>query len=78
MRKKDLIHLHGVLREVVSYCEREHDMAVDLCAYESLGTTATAIHLSKDEHRIAVFTLIDAIITALPDEEHSVTSPPID
>jgi len=64
MRKQELIHLHGLLGAVARHCE-ETGAAADLDEYESLGVQPTSLHLSKHDHREAVFALTDGITDAV-------------
>lgn len=68
MRKQALIHYHGLVDEIAKYCA-EDGMTIDLEAYQSVGTRPTSIHHAKDDHRTAVFALLDGITEAMADEE---------
>lgn len=68
MRKQELIHLHGLLVEVATFCMDEDDIAIELDEYQSLGTHPTSIHLSKTDHKHAVFALINGITAAVQEE----------
>lgn len=72
MRKKELIHLHGLLVEVQKYCTQE----ADLSEYESLGIGASSIYGRKDEHQEAVFALVKAITDDLRHERTAGAPPP--
>lgn len=72
MRKQELIHLHGLLLEVQKHCTPEADLSV----YESLGIGPTSIYRHKNEHRKAVFALMEAIMDDLYHEQTPVVSPP--
>lgn len=61
MKKQELIHLHGVLDEVAEFCGDDPAVTPDLEEYESLGARPTSIHLSKGDHRDAVFALTEAL-----------------
>lgn len=67
MRKRDLIHLHGVFDEIVSYCGEKGE-AFDLEEYEDLETRPHSIHHSKTEHKAAVFALCEATSDTLNPE----------
>jgi len=75
MRKQELVHLHGLLAEVRRYCEREDGRSIDRSEYESLGTDETSIHRGKDQHRLAVSSLAEAITEALDEDQVVLTSP---
>lgn len=68
MKKQELIHLHGLLAEVSQYCEQD-EVPVDLSEYRDIGTRPTSIHLSKSDHKEAVFALTHGITAGLPVEE---------
>lgn len=68
MKKQELIHLHGLLAEVSSYCEATTDDSVNLDNYHSLGVRPTSIHQSKTNHKAAVFALADGITSNLTEE----------
>lgn len=75
MKKQELVHLHGLLTEVLRYCtQEEEDRAIDLSEYGSLDITPTTIYCSKDEHQRAVFVLSDAITEELDDEQTAAAS----
>jgi len=74
MKKQELIHLHGLLAEVATYCERERDLSIDLAEYESFETRPTSIHQSKGAHQEALIALTEATTAACRDEQAVVTS----
>ncbi len=61
MKKQELIHLHGLLAEVVKYCQMAGDIEPDLTDYEELGVRPTSIHRSKTMQTEAVFKLGEGI-----------------
>lgn len=69
MKKQELIHLHGVLAEVVDWVEEADGISVDTKEYEELETRATSIHRSKTAHKDAAFALTEAITAELQVEE---------
>lgn len=66
MKKQELIHLHGLLAEVSSYCAQ--DNTLDLEDYRRLGVRPTSIHQSKTDHKEAVFALAEGITSTFEDE----------
>lgn len=68
MKKQELIHLHGLLAEVSSFCDSTTEDPIDLDEYRTLGIRPTSIHQSKTDHKAAVFALADGITTNLADE----------
>lgn len=61
MRKQELIHLHGLFAEVTLYFEHREDATLSLQEYRSLNVNPRSLHHSKEEHKTAVFELVDAI-----------------
>lgn len=61
MKKQELIHLHGLLAEVSTYCQMSGHVTPDLSSYETLGVRPTSIHQSKTDHKEAVFALAEGI-----------------
>lgn len=74
MKKQELIHLHGLLAEVVDWCETTDGISVDVETYEQLDTRPASIHRSKTDHRDAVFTLTQAMAGELQAEEATTIS----
>lgn len=68
MKKQELIHLHGLLAEVSSFCESSTETTVDLEEYDSLGVRPASIHQSKTAHKDAVFALADGITANVSTE----------
>ena len=60
MKKQELIHLHGLLSEVHTQCEK-WEGKLNLTDYKSLGVEPTSIHKSKNHHKDAVFKLAKSI-----------------
>tara|TARA_B110000116_G_C16750889_1_gene543306 strand:- start:843 stop:1073 length:231 start_codon:yes stop_codon:yes gene_type:complete len=69
MKKQELIHLHGLLAEIPTYCEENYGMSFDLSAYSNLKIRPTSIHQSKTDHKNAVFSLAEGIRECLFTEE---------
>jgi len=72
MKKQELIHLHGVLEEVTEFCTNDPDVNPDLGEYESLEARPTSIHLSKGDHKEAVFPLTEALAEEVADTREDV------
>ncbi len=64
MKKQELIHLHGLLSELVNHVERR-GYDVELESYKEMGVTPTSIHKSKTDHKPAVFALVESIDESL-------------
>lgn len=73
MRKQELIHLHGLLKETATYLEEEYRDTVDIDydTYDSLDVRPTSIHRSKDDHKEALYTLSKAITDAITEQYDS-------
>lgn len=74
MRKKEYIHIHGLLAEVTEQMIKNEALPVELLsAYDELGTHPTSIHKSKQNHREAILALTSAIesyLTEAPTGSH--------
>lgn len=71
MRKQALIHYHGLVDEIATFCADE-GVALDLEAYRSIGTRPTSIHHAKDDHKAAVFALTESITEAVAEEQEAI------
>ena len=69
MKKQELIHLHGLLAEVPTYCQENYDISFDVSRYEQLKIRPTSIHQSKTDHKNAVFSLAEGICATLDPKE---------
>lgn len=69
MKKQELIHLHGLLAEVSAFCDTRGTIGGELEAYHALDVRPTSIHRSKTDHKIAVFELVEGIVTGLAMED---------
>lgn len=65
MRKQELVYLHGLLREVRDYYERQSGDAVSTPEYDSCDVAPTAIHRSKADQEEAVLTLLSELTAAM-------------
>jgi hypothetical protein len=61
MKKQELIHLHGLLAQVQNHYEQRTGNDVEHDEYETVGVRPTSIHMSKDDHKDAVFALAGGI-----------------
>jgi len=68
MKKQELIHLHGLLAQVQNHYEEETGNEVEHDEYTSVSVRPTSIHMSKDDHKDAVFALAAGITSELADE----------
>lgn len=57
MKKQELIHLHGLLRQVQEEYEEKTGDVIEHDEYDTLGVKSTSIHKSKTDHKNAVLTL---------------------
>lgn len=68
MRKNELLHVHGLLSELVDFCGEDGDLDIDLEAYHETETRPTSISHAKAEHEDAVFALADATVAAVRED----------
>lgn len=71
MRKQELIHLHALLVEVQRYCAQESDLS----EYKMLKIGPSSIFSRKDEHREAVFALLEGITDDVRNQRTAVARP---
>ena len=69
MKKQELIHLHGLLAQVQNHYEERTGNEVEHDEYERVGVRPTSIHMSKDDHKDAVFALAGGIVSEMGDEK---------
>lgn len=68
MKYQELLHLHALLAKIREYCETDLNMEVEPThfeAYEEQGTQAFHLNAQKPDHREAVITLGDSLITLI-------------
>jgi hypothetical protein len=65
MRKQELVYLHGLLREVREYYERETGEPVATPEYDACNVQPSAIHRSKAAQEEAVRTLLAELVEAM-------------
>jgi len=68
MKKQELIHLHGLLAQVQNHYEEKEGAEVEHDEYERINVRPTSIHMSKDDHKDAVFALADGLTSELVEE----------
>jgi len=72
MHKDELLELHEQMVMIMNYFESlEHVDGSLFEAYEGLGVTPDDVHMSKSEHKHAVFVLGNALATAMSEDEFS-------
>ncbi|MFB6084711.1 MAG: UPF0058 family protein [Halorientalis sp.] len=69
MKKQELIHLHGLLAQVQNHYEERTGSEVDHDEYERVNVQPTSIHMSKDDHKDAVFALAGGIVSEMCEEQ---------
>jgi hypothetical protein len=69
MKKQELIHLHGLLAQVQNHYEETTGNEVEHDEYERVNVRPTSIHMSKDDHKDAVFALAGGITSEMGDEK---------
>ncbi|WP_336002961.1 UPF0058 family protein [Halorientalis halophila] len=69
MKKQELIHLHGLLAQVQNHYEETTGNEVEHDEYERVNVRPTSIHMSKDDHKDAVFALAGGITSSFGEEE---------
>jgi len=73
MRKQELVYLHGLLREVREYYERETAEPVATPGYDACEVSPSAIHRSKAAQEEAVRTLLAELVETM-EGRHQVTA----
>jgi len=68
MKKQELIHLHGLLAQVQNHYEQRTGETVEHDEYAEISVRPTSIHMSKDDHKDAVFALAGGITSEMDDE----------
>ncbi|SDF77505.1 UPF0058 family protein [Halorientalis regularis] len=69
MKKQELIHLHGLLAQVQNHYEEKTGNEVEHDEYERVNVRPTSIHMSKDDHKDAVFALAGGITSEMGDDK---------
>ncbi|WP_299263547.1 UPF0058 family protein [Halorientalis sp.] len=69
MKKQELIHLHGLLAQVQNHYEEKTGNDVEHDEYERVSVQPTSIHMSKDDHKDAVFALAGGITSEMGEEK---------
>ncbi|ERH09584.1 MAG: putative metal-binding protein [halophilic archaeon J07HX64] len=72
MHKDELLELHEQMVMIMNYFESLEQVNGGLFEpYEELGVTPDDVHMSKSEHKHAVFVLGNALATAMSEDEFS-------
>lgn len=75
MRKQELIHTHGLLKQIADTFADEDELSDSALAdYRSLKTSPTSIHASKTDHKNAVFELLDAVADSCEEDDEETTT----
>lgn len=69
MKKRELLHLHGLLMTVAKeYVEREEMTSADLAEYHDVGVTPMSLQASRENHQEAVLELSAALAESTDEE----------
>jgi hypothetical protein len=72
MHKDELLELHEQMVTIMQYFkDLEHVDSTLFEAYDELDVTPADVHMSKSEHKHAVFVLGNALATAMSEDEFS-------
>ncbi len=72
MHKDELLELHGQMVTIMEYFKELETVEEGLFdQYEELNVTPNDVHMSKSEHKHAVFVLGNALANAMSDDEFS-------
>jgi hypothetical protein len=72
MHKDELLDLHEQMVVIMEYFKNLEHVEGDLFEpYEELDVTPDDVHMSKSEHKHAVFVLGNALATAMSEDEFS-------
>jgi len=72
MHKDELLELHEHMVMIMEYFKDLEDVDSGLFeAYDELDVTPNDVHMSKSEHKHAVFVLGNALATAMSEDEFS-------
>jgi hypothetical protein len=64
MKKEELVHLHLLLAQLKKYFE-ENGFDSDFDRYKRLDISPFQVHRSKGEHKQAIFTLGDELVSII-------------
>lgn len=77
MRKRGLVHLHGLLDRVRIVMQSRGDLPDEaLGPYRDLDVSPTAVYQPKHEHEQAVETLASILAMSIESDEQSPSVPP--
>ncbi|MFD1587408.1 UPF0058 family protein [Halorientalis brevis] len=72
MHKDELLELHEHMVMIMEYFKDLEDVDSSLFeGYDELDVTPNDVHMSKSEHKHAVFVLGNALATAMSEDEFS-------
>ena len=72
MHKDELLELHEHMVQIKDYFRRQDSVDETLFdPYEELDVTPADVHMSKSEHKHAVFVLGNALANAMSEDEFS-------
>ncbi|MFC7133766.1 MULTISPECIES: UPF0058 family protein [Salinibaculum] len=72
MHKDELLELHEQMVTIMNYFKNlEHVDETLFEAYDELDVTPADVHMSKSEHKHAVFVLGNALANAMSEDEFS-------
>jgi len=72
MHKDELLELHEHMVMIMKYFKDLEDVDSSLFeGYDELDVTPNDVHMSKSEHKHAVFVLGNALATAMSEDEFS-------
>lgn len=76
MHKQELIHLHGLFREVRQTLEERTDVSDDAFkTYDDHGVAPTAIYNNKNAHQKAIDCLLTGLDNSLSTDKNPSQSP---
>ena len=72
MHKDELLELHEEMVTIMGYFDRQESVDSELFEpYKELEVTPADVHMSKSEHKHAVFVLGNALANAMSEDEFS-------
>ncbi|CCQ34879.1 hypothetical protein HLRTI_002794 [Halorhabdus tiamatea SARL4B] len=72
MHKDELLELHEEMVTIMDYFDRQESVDSELFEpYKELDVTPADVHMSKSEHKHAVFVLGNALANAMSEDEFS-------
>ncbi|ACV13038.1 Protein of unknown function UPF0058 [Halorhabdus utahensis DSM 12940] len=72
MHKDELLELHEEMVTIMEYFDRQESVDSELFEpYKEIDVTPADVHMSKSEHKHAVFVLGNALANAMSEDEFS-------